>query len=301
MAEALLLERSAPLEVRVSGRTLRTEVPYGVRATDRAEMFAPGALEPASTVTLNVQHDRGLEIATTVDGSLRLRNTPQSMVVEAELRGTAKDGPLGLVTRGALRGISPEFRCYAESSQGGLRVVERAGLEAFGLVDVASYDTPLEVRQMEGTWLRATIPYSRRMQCECAGPSCSEVVFEEGSLDVGSEGDVLAVGGNYLNVLGSRKRGTLVTEDTGAGLRVGLTNNETDTARRIIEAAAVTDIFVRPLLDLDASEYTESEGVRLFTLAAVRALLVKPTTARQGHIPAEIDGIPEQRTRRLVL
>lgn len=149
---------------------------------------------------------------------------------------------------------------------------------------------------MEDTWLRATIPYGRRLQCECAGPECTTVEFLPGSLDLGErDGDVLAVGGNYLNVLGSLRRGTLLVEDSPEGLRVGLTSSSTDTARKIMEAGSVSDIYVRPLLDLDDSDFTESDRVRTFSSASVRALIVKPTTASEGHIPADIDGVIEER------
>ena len=77
--------------------------------------------------------------------------------------------------------------------------------------------------------------------------------------------------------MGSTRRGTLLVEQTDKGLRVGLTNQQTDTARRVIEAAAVADIFVRPLIDVEQSEYQDEGTTRRYTRAVTRALLVKPT------------------------
>ena len=129
-------------------------------------------------------------------------------------------------------------------------------------------------------------------------------MFEETAFDEMMERrDVLAVGGGgFANVLGSTRRGTLVVDKTGRGLRVGLTNADTDTARRVVEAAAVADIFVRPLIDIEASEYKDEGNTRTFTSAITRALLVKPTPNSEGHRPARIRGVQtRQRGRRVWL
>ena len=294
------VECAAPVEVRAAGRTLTgPAVRYGeIAAGHAAERFEPGAfVSRAEPVGLNVQHDPLLPVADTGDGSLRLTDGPEALTVAAELRGDSVSGPLALVRRQALGGLSVGFVSLEERSEGGVRVISRAHLDHIGLVDRPSYrGSRVELRQLEGAWLRAMIPYGTRLDCECAGPVCDTVEFLEGSLDLG-DGDTLAVGGNYLNVLGSADRGTLVTEDTPEGLRVGLTSRVTDTARKITEAAAVAPIYVRPLLDLEASEFTEEGRVRTFERAAVRALIVKPTTANGGHIAADIDGVPDLEER----
>lgn len=285
------VECAAPVEVRAAGRTLTgPAVRYGeIAAGHAAERFEPGAFatrsEPLAAV---LQHDTAMPVATTED---RLIVTDGPALLEARAELLEGSAALDLVRRGALGGWSVGFVALEERSEGGVRVISRAHLDHIGLVDRPSYrGSRVELRQMEGAWLRAMIPYGSRLQCECAGPVCTQVEFEPGSLDLG-DGDTLAVGGNYLNVLGSAERGTLITEDTAEGLRVGLTSKETDTARRIIEGAAVAPIYVRPLLDLEASDYTEAGEVRTFKRAAVRALIVKPTTANRGHTPAEIDGV----------
>ena len=98
-----MVERTRPIEVRLSGRTLRgVALRYGEQARDRAEMFEPGAFQPIGPVSLNLQHDRFREVATTDGGSLRITDTPTELQVEADLReGSAE---LSLVRRRALRG-----------------------------------------------------------------------------------------------------------------------------------------------------------------------------------------------------
>ena len=134
-------ERTAPLEVRIAGRTLVGEaIRYREQSRDRAELFEPGSLQPVYPVTLNLQHDPERRIATTEDGTLRLSDSPEALRIEADLReGSAE---LALVRRGALTGLSIEFHAISERrNAGGLRVLDRAALPAIGLVDRGSYRT----------------------------------------------------------------------------------------------------------------------------------------------------------------
>ena len=138
------LERSAPLEIRATGKTLTGEaVRYGQRATDRPERFEAGAFAPLGPLALNLQHDPAIVLATTGDG-LAVTDTPRALEVRASLRPGAA---LTLLRRGVLRGLSVEFRALAERTEGGVRVIERATLEALGLVDEPAYSGRLEVRR----------------------------------------------------------------------------------------------------------------------------------------------------------
>ena len=173
-------ERTAPLEIRATGKTLTGEaVRYGQRATDRPERFEAGAFAPLGPLALNLQHDRGIVLATTGD-RLAVTDTEQALEVRAELQPGAA---LTLLRRGVLRGLSVEFRALAERTEGGVRVIERATLEALGLVDAPAYSGRLEVRRGGfggggrggwGSWgsaptMRATIPPDTRLRCECGG------------------------------------------------------------------------------------------------------------------------------------
>ena len=298
-----LLEHGGALEVRVSGRTLRAEMPYGQRARDRAEQFAPGSIRPMYPVELRLQHDPMLAVATTADRSLRLRDTPEAMIVEADLRGDSRNGPLGLVARGALRSISPEFYARRSHTDAGLRVITEADLPAFGLVDVGSYSTPLELRA--GSLLTAMIPIGHRCSCECAGRDCDSVIFDAGSLDALVDGaaDVVAHTGKLdaSSILGSKAAGSLLLERTDAGVTLVLTEAATPAAAAVRAAAAVSDIHARPLVDIDASRSVIEGRTRRYSAAAVTAILVKtaPPDRRDGWEPATVaDPDPEARAHR---
>ena len=301
-----LLETAGALEVRVSGRTLRAEMPYGQRARDRAERFEPGSIRPMYPVTLNLQHDPAMVVATTADRSLRLADTDTALIVEADLKvvaGGEDYGALGLVRRGVVKGISPEFYARRAHTEAGQRVITEAGLPAFGLVDVGSYSTPLELRA--GSLLSAAIPYGHRCSCECAGQDCDAVLFEPGSLDALVDGaaDVVAHTGSLKPeaLLGSKEAGTLVIERTADGVTVTLTEAGTPAAATVRSAAAVSPVHVRPIIDVERSASTVADRVRTYTAAAVTSLLVKtaPADRRQGWDPAVVaDPDPEARARR---
>lgn len=200
-------ERSAPLEVRAAGRTLTGEaIRYGQRATDRAERFEAGAFQPLGDVALNLQHDPTIVLATTAD-RLAVTDTPTALEVRASLRPGAA---LTLLQRGALRGLSVEFRSLAERRGGGVRVIERAALEAIGLVDTGSYAGRLEVRRRGGGGygyggsysggyrggggrslgtMRSTVPTGTRVACDCAGDPVERfaIMAAEGISDVVEE------------------------------------------------------------------------------------------------------------------
>ena len=294
------MERTGPVrELRLEGRTLRgVALRYGEQATDRPEMFEAGAFQPLGVVKLNLQHDPFREIASTDGGSLRLEDTDRELRIEADLRRDSAE--LSLVRRRVLRGLSVEFRSRRERSDSGIRVLESASLPAIGLVDMGSYRSEIEVRAaMKSAWLRAEIAFGESMDCQCQGPDCTEVEFEAGAFtDLIDRRDVLAVGGGgFANVLGSTRRGTLIVDQTDTGLQVGLTNADTETAKQIQAAAAVADIYVRPLIDIEASDYTDEGNTRTFTNAVTRALLVKPTPNSEGHQPAKIQGVEGRRRR----
>ena len=250
-------------------------------------MFESRALEPVPDMALNLQHDRSRVIASLGDG-LDLRHTRESFGVRTELR--ANSAELSLVRRGALRGLSVEFRSLDEyRDRAGLRVIRRASCEAVGLVDVSSYPGRVELRQLDDAWLRASISYNTVMACDCVGPACNSVSFEPGSFVIPDE--VLAINGPASRVLGSLRRGSLVIEDTDTSMELGIVSSAEGTvAREVIEAAAVAPVFARPLLDDVESEFVETAGVRRYSRAVVRAWLIKSTWTDEGHTPVVIEG-----------
>lgn len=290
------MEASAPLELRLAGRTLTgAAMTYGVPARYLPEMFEARALEPVSGMALVIQHDPVRPIASVGDG-LEVTHTDTEFRIETELReGSAE---LSLVRRRTLTGLSVGFVSLEERRDvSGMRVISRARLHHVGLVDRSSYAAPVELRQLEDAWLRGRISYGRELACRCQGPTCEAVIFEPGSLQIPDE--LLAINGPATRVLGSRRRGTLVVRETDEALEIGLVGpRDGVVAREVTDAARVAPIHVRPILDDEDSDFIDEGGVRRFTRASVRALLIKTAVADRGHIPVEIDGVEARQARR---
>lgn len=285
------VERTAPLELRATGRTLTGEaIRYGERATDRPERFAPGAFQPiGDMVRLNLQHDPAIVLAQTGD-RLTVTDTPEALQVRATLKPGAA---LTLLQRGALGGLSVEFRSLAERRDGGERIIERARLEDIGLVDVPSYAGRLELRRSSGFTLSATIPADARLRCECGGdalckwatfiPEAVEEMFDaafEGAVaDLAQHPDVIAAFGRYDRPLASVSRGTL-RRDGPATVAIDLPDD--DNGRAVLAAHESTGVVVRPHLDMAESEYEQVGDTLHYTRATARAFIVSATDAREG-------------------
>ena len=304
------LERSAPLEVRATGRTLVGEaVVYGQQARDRPERFEPGAFQPLDRHRLNLQHDRGIILASTGD-RLTLTDSPQALTVAAELRDGAA---LTLLRRGGLRGLSVEFRALQERRDNGVRVIERAKLEDVGLVDTPSYGGRLEVRGRSGFSLRSSIPGGKRLRCECGGGAAAKFaifmgdaveelmnsVFEEFAKET------IAAFGSYNQPLASVSKGTLRRAGS-TGVVIDLPDDPNGHA--VLAAHESTGVIVRPHLDMNASEYEEVGDALHYTKAVPRAFIVSATDAREGWptptiiaTTADDAPAPEVRRRRLWL
>ena len=294
------IEFSLPLEIRASGNVLTGQaLVYGEQARDRPEMFLPGSFKTGlDTASLNLQHDRSRIIAEQ-PGELTFTDTVHSLSLRAKLRPDSAEARL--VERKALRGLSVEFVALDETQDKGLRVITKAHLAGCSLVDSGSYRTDVEIRQkMDRAWLRASIPYGERMECACQDGGCDSVMFEPGSLQVPDETLVIA-GQGFSSVLGQVKRGTAIIQDSKKKMMVGLTSPTTRAAREVIESAAVSEIFLRPIIDPEESEFVDEGPTRVFTSAAVRGFLVKATNRSKGIPPVEIDGVVEPRRRRLWL
>ena len=312
------VERSAPLEVRASGRTLTGEaIRYGQLAGDRPERFEAGAFTPLGAVNLNLQHDPAIVLASTGD-RLQVTDTDRALEVRAELRPGAA---LTLLERGSLRGLSVEFRALAERQQGGVRVIERAHLEGIGLVDSGSYAGRLELRR-RGAWsggagygfIRARIPGGERLACRCGGDvACAFAEFlgdavqemldtafaavAQGIADDAATGatavaegraatnDLIACWGSYDRPLASVSRGTLRRSGRD-GVEIDLRRDDNGAA--VLAAHESTGVIVRPLLDMAASEYEQRGDTLVYSKARVRAFVVSATDQREGWPDPEL-------------
>lgn len=122
-------------------------MPYEVRAKDRAEKFASGALYwPEGGVVLREQHNRQAPIV-----RFRPEERDGAVHVAIPLPDTQRGRDAALSVRnGTLRGLSVEFQSHrnVETRESGLRVIRRAKLLGAGLVDDPSYaEATVEVRE----------------------------------------------------------------------------------------------------------------------------------------------------------
>ena len=126
------------------GRIAGTLIEYERRASDRAEVFASGALSwPEDGIILNEQHARSqpiLRFVPVVEG--------REVRIDAALPDTQRGRDAATMIRnGTMTGLSIEFRALDEGKRAGLREVRQAKLLAAALVDDASYKGQLEVRE----------------------------------------------------------------------------------------------------------------------------------------------------------
>ena len=302
-------ELTAPLEVRVDGRTLvGPAMLYGERARDRAEMFEPGSLQPSGVVSLNLQHDPERRLAGTDDGSLRIDNTDRALWITAELRQDSAE--LSLVRRGALTGLSVEFHSIRERQENNMRVIERAALPAIGLVDRGSYRTTVELRRslalvaepraLSGFTLSSSIPSRTRLDCECSGPGCHYAEMAEEGLEAAFDAafadgsNVLATWADYRTPIGSVPNGTV--RRSGA-TEVAIDLPDDPVGQAVIAANESAGVVVRPYLDALESEAEKVGETMVYTKPVIRAFVVSSTDKRGGWPTPTITG-PERSARR---
>ena len=172
-----------PLELRAEGRRLEGIVlKYGDVSPNHRERFLPGAfsLDPGTTRWLDYRHDRTRILAHTEGGGLTLRDSPEALLLEAELPALPlSERALSEIASGALQGLSIEFYATQESRDGEIRVVEKADLAGIGLVASPSYPNSRVETRAAGT-LSTSIPYD--------SPPCMRVLWE-GSVRRGGERD----------------------------------------------------------------------------------------------------------------
>ena len=299
-------EHRAGCEFRVSGRTLSgVAMRYGDVSPDFRERFLPGAFGEVRSIPINLQHDPGVVV---VRDAL-LADTPRELRVRADLpEGSAA---LALVRRGALNGFSIEFHAKAERrDEAGVRVVERAELSGLALVDKGAYPSATEeVRARSGRRLRSKIPYDKSLACECIaqrGPgSGGECIPEARFTKMAGEAmaeqmdrafaqlerDVLVVAGDFKRPLGSVSRGTVRATSTDDGLEVEVDLPAGAVGDEIIAAHEAAGVVVRPLIDFDRSEFTDTDKGREYSQPHLRALLVGATDTKAGWPDPTIDNV----------
>ena len=144
-----------PLEFRADdsrtgpGRLTGVLMTYGEQAGDRKELFDPDSLYwRESGILIREQHRRESPILKTVpilDGKM--------VRIDAKVPDTQRGrDAITNVREGVYTGLSVEFGAEKVANRNGMRVIQRAFLDAAGLVDYPSYVNSLvEVRAKELT------------------------------------------------------------------------------------------------------------------------------------------------------
>ena len=291
-----------PLELRAEGRRLEGIVlQYEETSPAHRERFLPGAfsLDPGTTRWLDYRHDRTRILAHTEGGGLVLRDSPEALLLEAELPALPlSERALSEIASGTLSGLSIEFHATQESRDGEIRVVEKADLAGIGLVASPSYPASRVETRAAGT-LTASIPWNKSLACECYGRGQSgeagkgmtaTIEFEEGSLEIPD--DLVAIWKNFAAPLASSRKGTLRIGSGARGLSIELDIPSTSWGEDIVAASSGVEIYARPLFDaaeIEAAEIVRNgETIARISRVPVRAILVGPTPNSRGWPEVEI-------------
>jgi len=214
-----------------------------------------------------------------------------------------------------IRGASIEFVAHRESRDpDSTRVVEEATLSGLALVREPSYpQSRIELRARSGRTMRSSVPYDRALACECiaemgpgSGGACvpmakftkaagDEMAAMLDSAFAAAERDILAIAGNFRRPLGSVSKGTLRARSTDDGLELEIDLPAGAVGDEIVAANEAAGTVIRPLIDYDRSEYTDTDTGRVVTRPHLRAFIVGSTDAKAGWPAVRIDYDGEER------
>ena len=266
----------------------------------RSERFLRGSLDPLpETLPVNVQHDPAM-----VAGTLTLSGDGEAILAAGEVSPGAHD----LIRRGALGGLSVEFRALAEREEAAplhgraVRVIERGKLLGAGLVDRPAYPlSGVEARNLNlrGSY-RTTIRPDRAMDCRCSGSipgkttdvTISRIQFNEKAWEPMMEAirnetrDVLAISRGAGDVVATTGTGSLGLSVTGGALAISVAPLDTEAGRRTRELVeAGVPVYARPVIDFSESEYETGGDTAVIRRADFRYILLKPTDRTGGLEP----------------
>lgn len=152
------IELRADESRRSPGRLVGTLLTYGERASDRAEVFLPGALRwRPEGVIVNEQHNRAAPIVRAVPAV-----EGREVRIDARLPDTQRGRDAATnVREGVYTGLSVEFLAREETrAADGTREIRAAVLGGAALVDSASYTgSRVEVRGAGRDWRREILAW----------------------------------------------------------------------------------------------------------------------------------------------
>ena len=145
------------------GATALVRLPDGSEVRERFAAFAFSEyLRRGGPTSLNMMHDRSIELASTGAGNLVLQDGPGELRMAAKLpSGDAYDKALALVADGSTAETSVEFAAVEQRIEAGRRTVLQAALPGIGIVDAGAYGTAgaVELRR-EGRGLAGRVLYN---------------------------------------------------------------------------------------------------------------------------------------------
>ena len=277
------------------------------------ETFKRGSLSFDGDILCNVQHDSKRVVArNTPTGGLALWDDPKGLMSRINLPDTQEGRDTRvLVSQGILGGLSIEFRAIEDRWAGNHRTVLKADLDAIGIVSRPAYagatisegrslDSEtflLENRQDRAGSASGSIPYNQDLSCECLNnQNCNSVEFQR--IEIADDDEIVATIRGFENAFASTRDGSLALTQTEEGLEIGLSASafETESGQTLLEQAERgLPIFARPIVDEDLSEFDDIDGVRVFTFARIRALIIKTIAGdsryREGWTPLEWPGL----------
>ena len=287
-------------------RLFGTILKYGEISPSHRERFLPGAfsLDAGTTRWLDYRHDSSRILAHTEGGGLTLRDSPEALLLEAELP-TLPLSVRGRLVRSLLapsRGSQSSSEQRVNPGMGRVRVVEKADLAGIGLVPSPSFPASRVETRAAGT-LSTSIPWNHSLACECYGRGqsgetgkgmTSTIEFEEGSLEFPD--DLVAIWKNFAAPLASSRKGTLRVGSGAGGLSIELDIPSTSWGDDIVAASSGVEIYARPVFDASEIEATEiirdGETIARLSRVPVRAILVGPTPNSDGW--PEVDITPSE-------
>ena len=145
---------------------------------------------------------------------------------------------------------------------------------------------------------RGRIPASKRLECRCSPGNCTKAIFRRGSFDnvtrrqardFADDDDVLAIVGEYSQAIGSgRRKSVRFWENQHGDLEFAIDVPSNDRGKALMETFDVTDVYARPVIDVDASDVKVTGELADYTTARVRALTIGPTDAAAGWTPLRL-------------
>ncbi|MDE2783790.1 MAG: hypothetical protein OXK77_12605 [Gemmatimonadota bacterium] len=257
----------------------------------RREVFTPGSVEwPSAGVGILTAHRTVPEVR-----AIPVRESDGKITVKAPATPAIREA-----VEGGRKFMSVEFHALEErTTKGGVREVLRAFVPDAALVDAPEYDsTSAEVRRRGGR-LNTFIPKGRRMDCRCSGKiervtmSVRRIEFPDGAWDdvlreIEEETrEVLAIARGAGDVVATTGTGSLgLSLAAGGALGITMAPLDTEAGRRVEELVeAGVEVYARPVIDFEASEYEVEGDVARVRGALFSYILVKPTDRTRGLDP----------------